>query len=251
MAELGTEILSLRSTLTNSLAEPERAEREARLRTLSSEWCALARSYGMKPPSESFDPFRASRRELTEAIAWTEFGNTFPVRALADGGKLYKEQLVLAHVVRSPALLGQAAAAFEREPSKLLGALYKELHRLGDNTPCKPDDTVASLIARRSNLVRLEANRAAAETAEEERRRPTLGLDGRVGSAETIARYELEQQIAAANPGTPLGAFLASQYAGDTEAMRHAGELGNAVTEAFHGAKEPRHAPRVHGGSRR
>jgi hypothetical protein len=245
LSELGTDILSIRADLKRPMPESERTAKEARLRALSSDWCALARAAGMKPPGDCFDPFRASNRELAEAIAWTELGNTYPVRSLADGGALYREQLALAHLVRSPALFPEATTAFAREPGKLMSALYKELHRLGDETPCTTTDTVESLLARRSRLVRMEGNRAAAEAAEEERRRPTLGLDGRIGSAESVARYELEQQIAAVNPGTTLGSILASQYAGDIEAMRHAGEFGNAFTEMFHGAREPRHAPRV------
>ncbi|MBX3217827.1 MAG: hypothetical protein KF850_37820 [Labilithrix sp.] len=239
MPALAAEVLRLRAEGTRT-REPELGRAiAARVATLSSEWRQLARAKGMQPPDDTFAPFRATDEELTSAILWTFVGDRLPVSAFQDSGARYRDELLLAHAVRSPTLL--PALADTKDP-RLAAALYKELERLGDARPCAAGDTIPSLLARRAELLRLRDNGAAARADDEARKQITLGADGRVGAAESIALYEMEQHILAANPGTTLGAILAATQAGDLEGMRRAGQAGNMVEGVAGGFGRAKHA---------
>jgi hypothetical protein len=229
MAETAAEVMRLRAEKAKTSAPEVAGVLQARIATLSNQWCAQARAAGMKPPTDSFDAFRATDEQLRSAILWTEVGNTYPVSALQDGGAHFRDELLLAHAVRSPVLLGQLVERMKDHPERLIPALHRELQRLGDTRPCSPNDTVDSLLARRSEALRLQSNGANAHAADEARQRVTIGVDGRVGKLEDVITSEMEQQILAANPGTTLGAVLAATSAGDVEGMRRRGKLGNAV----------------------
>jgi hypothetical protein len=109
-----------------------------------------------------------------------------------------------------------------------IARLRSELVQLGDTQGCTDHDTVDSLTARRDHL--LLARQAAADDAEAKRK--YIGLDGHVGTADELARYELEQRMIAANPGSGTGALLAglaSMRGGSVDDIRAAGEAGNLV----------------------
>ncbi len=242
---LATEVVRLRTEKARTTDPGEVRALSQKIAALSSQWCEEARARGMKPPSESFDPFLASDAELASALLWTEVGNAYPVSALTDGGARFQRELRLALVVRSPALLGDAVAG-GKGGSELLGAMYKELRRLGDDRPCTSNDTVESLAARRAEILRQRASGGLVKELEDARRQVTIGLDGHVGTAEQVINYEIEQGIIAANPGSLLGAIgagIAASMGGDIEDMRRAGRAGNAA-EGLGGIRNPNVAKR-------
>lgn len=237
---LATEVVRHRVEKATTTDPGEVRALTQKIAALSSQWCEEARARGMKPPSESFDPFRASDAELASALLWTEVGNAYPVSALADGGARFQREIHLALVVRSPALLREAVASGKAD-AELLGAMYKELRRLGDDRPCTSNDTVESLAARRAEILRQRANAGLVKEREDARRQVTIGLDGHVGTAEQVINYEIEQGIIAANPGSLLGtigAGISASMGGDIEDMRRAGRAGNAA-EGLAGIVKP------------
>lgn len=182
----------------------------------------------MKPPTDSFDPSRASDAELASALLWTEVGNTYPPSALVDGGARFRQELHLASIVRSPVLLDQAIAKGMKNDPALLGAMYKELRRLGDDRPCLATDTLESLAARRAEILW----KRKAEGLAEQQKQKVIGLDGRIGTPEQVAAYELEQGLIAANPGSflgTIGAGISAALGGSIEDRRKAGQAGNAA----------------------
>lgn len=242
---LATEVVRLRAEKAMATDPVEVRALTQKIAALSSQWCEAARARGMKPPSESFDPFRASDAELASALLWTEVGNAYPVSALTDGGARFQREIHLALVARSPSLLRDAVARGKGD-NELLGAMYKELRRLGDDRPCTSNDTVDSLAARRAEILRQRANADLVEEREDARRQVTIGLDGHVGTAEQVIDYEIEQGIIAANPGSLLGtigAGISASMGGDIEDMRRAGRAGNAA-EGLAGIVKPNVAKR-------
>lgn len=228
MDAIASEVLGLRAE-RRSTTDPLKARAlDEKIHALSCRWCELARARGMKPPTDSFDPSRASDAELASALLWTEVGNTYPVGALVDGGVRFQRELHLALIVRSPFLLNEAIAKGMKNDPALLSAMYKELRRLGDDRPCAATDTLESLAARRAEILR----RREADRIAEERSQKVIGLDGRIGTPGQVTSYELEQGLIAANPGSLLGtigAGISASRGGSIEDRRKAGQAGNAA----------------------
>jgi len=233
MAGIAGEVMRLRAEKASSSNDPARARvLEGKIEELSNRWCELARARGMQPPTDSFDPSRASDAELASALLWTEAGNVYPLSALRDGGTRFKKELHLALIVRSPELLAAAVARGKANDPELLGAMYKELRRLGDDRPCTSADTVESLAARRAELLRRRDSTERIGEKEQERRQQTIGLDGRVGTGERIIAYEIEQGMIVANPGSLLGtigAGISASQGGSIDDRRRVGAAGNAA----------------------
>lgn len=243
MGPLATEVLRLRAVLAKTGDPLLRTALATRAHQLSDQWCAMARAAGTKPPAGSFDPFHASDDELRAAVLWTEVGNTFPAASFGHpiDVQRFRDDLLMAMTLRTPGLLDRVIAANPRNRA-LVPLLEEELRRLGDTTGCRAGDTVDSLLLRRAELLAA----ARAKASEEDRARRYMGLDGRIGSAADLASYEAEQYILAANPGTTMGALLAATAAvsgGDVEAIRRAGDAGNAG-EALGGGLAPKGHPR-------
>ena len=232
MDALANDVMRLR-TEKSTTTDPARLRAlSVEANTASSLWCELARARGMKPPSESFDPFHASDAELVSAFQWTEIGNAYPVNALSDGGAHFQKEIHLALIVRSPAMLSEFIAKGEADNPDLLAAMYKELRRIGDDRPCTSKDTVVSLMARRAEVLEQRASGGLADAFEGARRQLTIGLDGRVGTAESIGNYEIEQGILAANPGSLLGtigAGISASHGGSIEDRRRVGQAGKSA----------------------
>jgi hypothetical protein len=226
---LTVDVLRLRAELARTTNPKARGELSARIGRLSAAWCDGARAAGLKPPPDSFDPFRASDEDLKNALLWTEVGNTFPLGAFSHptDPNRFRDDILAAWAVRVPGVLDRVIAANPNDP-RLVPMLEASLRRLGDPSGCEPGETVQSLVKRRAD--RLAARSLAA--ADEASKRITIGLDGRIGTAEAIDGYETVQYILAMNPGTTTGSLLASAAAwrgGDIDDMRHCGELGTEL----------------------
>jgi hypothetical protein len=105
------------------------------------------------------------------------------------------------------------------------------LRRLGDASPSGPTDTIESLYARRQEIVpkrKSEAVQHDLAAADAGRKQLYLGLDGFVGTAESVERYERNEALKASVSDTTLGSILASYLGGgDVEKMRSLGHLGS------------------------
>lgn len=228
LVSLATEVLKQRAELAKLTDATARAASHARIAQLSSQWCQAAAAAGLKPPGPNFDPQRCSRDELQNALLWTEVGNCFPVGTFghAINPENYRNDVLSAWVLQSPGMLDRVIAANPGD-ARLVPLLEADLRRLGDKNGCRPDDTIESLVARRSELLA----KTAKETAVSDKQL-YMGLDGRVGTADSLAKYEGQQYLLALNPGTTTGALLAAvalAEGGGVEEMRRAGATGNAV----------------------
>jgi hypothetical protein len=222
------EVLVTRAALGRATAPAERDALAARFDALSSSWCAMARSVGLAPPDATFDPRLATDRELENALRWATVGNTFP-RGSFEHPVLpsrHLDELLTEHVVRTPSLLDGLLRANAGD-ARLAPLLERDLARGGDSS-CRAADGVDALVARRDALLRTEASRQADADA----KRIEVGLDGRVGTAPALARYEQRELLIALNPGTTVGSLLASYAAlrgHDIDTIRAAGKAGNVV----------------------
>lgn len=202
---------------------------QARVNELRDRWCELSRAAGMGPPSASFNPYLASDEELKSALLWTTLGGTVPIEAaMHDGGVRFREDIIEAVALRTPGLGEELIASYASEPGTQRQLLERELRRLGDRQQCRADDTNATLIARRADLLR----KRDVEEIERGQNELQIGLDGRQGTARWLVEYELEQRVIAMNPGTTTGSIAAAVAAtrgGTTEEIRAAGQAGNAA----------------------
>lgn len=237
LGSLGEEVLRLRAIKNGEEAlgmrgNPDLAAAAGRRAAeLTRQWCRMAEAKGMSPPDDSFVPAFASDHEVRRAVLWANVANVYPARALAaDGGDRYRNDVMTAWCLRSPriadAFLARLVAA---DPARARTVLEGEVRRLGDRNGCKDGDTVASLLARRTELLGFGSTKA----NDASRSRLGTGLDGRSGNADALEGYDTEQYLLAMNPGTTFGGILASIAAtrsgGDVSSIRASGAAGNAI----------------------
>lgn len=222
--------------------EPEVAGAlKMRICMLQSQWVGVASAAGIPQPTGRPDPFTAKPEEVARALMWSEAGGAIPMGELAaDGGKAYQRSIREAVTLR----LRGFDALFEihrGQPEEQKGLLYRELKRLGDTSPAAPSDTVDSLAQRRQEIVskrkseEVQQDLAAADAG---RKQLYMGLDGFVGTADSLQRYERTEALRASVSDTTLGSILASYLGdgGDVQKMRALGQLGSSVEGMAGGA---------------
>jgi hypothetical protein len=230
---LTTEILRLRCVAPASSDAALKSAVAARLGALTAEWCARATASGMKPPASTFDPYRATNADLTNAFLWVHVAGVVPVDvAMHDGSAHFRDDLFEAVALRTPGLDDELLASYASQPGTQRILLERELQRLGDTRQCGTGETNAVLLRRRAELLH-------SPRIENDPSQRYIGLDGRQGTLEQLVDYELEQRVLAMNPGTTAGAIAAGVSAnrgGTTEDIRAAGELGNTIEGIAQGA---------------
>ena len=209
---------------------------DSRVHDLQRRWTESAYATGMQPPPAGVDWRRATDREIDNAALWLEAGGVVPTGELwRNGEQAYRDGVAEATALRTPATAAALIDAYRGQPEKQKELLYRQLGRLGDRQGCSMQESVESLRQRRDDLVRQQGLTAlAASQAERARAAETLyiGIDGRTGTQEALARYAMQERIAAVNPGTTTGSILASfvgMAGGSLDQMRGAGALGNVV----------------------
>jgi len=204
----------------------------AKLHALQTAWLERAHAAGMREPSASFSPWTASSAELSNAFLFTHVGGVLPLEAVRhDGGVQFREDIFEAFALRTRGLDDAVIDSYASEPGTQRVLLERELRRLGDASQCTGSESIDDLRLRRAKLVN-------AVQRPEQDRQLYIGLDGRVGTFDALVDYELEQRALASNPGTTLGSLAASAAAvrgGDTQRIRAAGALGNALQAAAAG----------------
>lgn len=222
------EILRLKRLPVPAGDAPLRAAVTARIGELTAQWAAKAPAENYPAPTAGFDPYGASDRVLRAAFLWTEIGGGVPLQVAMTGGEArFREDIFEAVALRTPGLDTMLLASYEAEPAIERGLIERELLRLGDHSPCRPDDTLATLRDRRTSLLRAVDEKQA--TIDGKIR--WIGLDGRQGTFEQLVDYELEQRVLAMNPGTTAGSLAAAgatMLGADTNGIRAAGAAGNA-----------------------
>lgn len=186
-----------------------------------AEWVTRAKAEGLTPPTGPLDPFRSSPKEIINAFLWSEAGGVVPREELErDGGKAFQTSIRDAVVLRMRGF-DALMSLHEGEPEVQRGFLAQELARRGVKVP-----EGADLVSMRA----LYAESSRSENC----RRPTIGLDGRTGTAESVDSYERQEGIDAMNPGTTLGSLMATFSVVatgevDVDRMRAMGNAGNAA----------------------
>jgi hypothetical protein len=141
----------------------------------------------------------------------------------------------------NPALDGRTALEQKR---RRIDELRVEIAKLGGVAPCRDDDTEESLLWQRNVLMAAKLTKR----AESEATRESMGLDGHAGSGEEVDRYEREQWVAAANPGSGTGVILAGIAAargGSIEDVRASGQAGNEIEGVLGGVGHTLNAARA------
>lgn len=237
LSGLTSEILRLESESVAGHGPAITSAVKTRLASLRAEWTTMAERAGIAPPQARLDPITATPKEVARAYLWTHAGGVVPRGELeADGGAAYLRSVRDATTLQTKgfdALIDLSRA----EPSVQKDLLRRELARLHDTRPANESDSVDFLAARRRQLVAGVAMATTIAEQEAARTQKTIGLDGFVGTAESVDAYEREQKLAAANPGSTLGTLLAVWLGnGDVQRMRAAGGLGNAIEGVAGGA---------------
>lgn len=193
-------------------------------------WVEQAKAAGRPEPRGALDPLRAQPEEIINAWDWLQKGGVIPRDELArDGGKTYRDSIRDAVVLRQQGF--DAMLALHDEPEQR-ALLTRELGLRGVKLPAG-DPSLDDLRALYTRSRRGEdADRAA------------IGLDGRTGTTEHVETYERNEALEAMNPGTGLGAILATIPVAltgklDVEGMRARGQLGEALEGIGGGVGEP------------
>lgn len=230
LSGLTNEILRLESESVAGRAPGITSAVKTRLASLRAEWTTMAERAGLAPPQARLDPITATPKEMARAYLWTHAGGVVPRGELeADGGAAYLRSVRDATTLQTKGF-DALVDLYRAEPNVQKDLLRRELVRLHDTRPASESDSVDFLAARRRQLVTGAAMATTIAEQEAARTQKTIGLDGFVGTAETVEAYEREQKIAAANPGSTLGTLLAVWLGnGDVQRMRAAGGLGNAI----------------------
>lgn len=226
---LAKELVRLKSVHPSPRDAALGAALRTRIGELTTQWCSAATTAGLRPPANGFDPYLASDRELHAAFLWTTLAGAAPRDALmADGGVLFREDVVEAMALRTRHVDDELIASYDADPGTQRMLLERELRRLGDRRECRTDETNADLVARRQTLLRLDDAKLQADIDGAVH----IGLDGQLGTVDALIDYELEQRLLAMNPGTVAGSYFATIAAvsgGDTDDIRAAGAAGNAL----------------------
>jgi hypothetical protein len=220
-----TSIAAEIAKLNTELAKSPDAMRAAQLRALQSDWVAQAKAEGRREPNGPLNPLRATPKEIENAFLWSEIGGVIPRDELArDGGKAYQTSIrdaVVLHVKGFDAVLAM------HSPEERTALLTEELGLRGVTVPAHSSVDDLYALYRQS-------------VGNEESQRPSLGIDGRTGTAENVSRSELDAKIEATNPGSTFGSIFANWYAAatgnyDVDRMRALGNAGNAIEGAAGG----------------
>lgn len=211
-----------------------------RLCMLQSQWVAMATAAGVRQPTSRLDPFSSKPDEIARALMWSEAGGAIPTSELTvDGGKAYSRSIREAVTLNVRGF--DAVMDLHRgQPEEQKALLHRELKRLGDAAPAPPADTIESLSSRRQQIVskrkseEVQQDLAAADAG---RKLLYMGLDGFVGTAQSVERYERNEALKASVSDTTLGSILASYLGGgDVEKMRVLGQLGSNTEGVAGGA---------------
>jgi hypothetical protein len=221
-ASLAGEVMRLKKELAApGHDDATRAALQRQIAFRQSEWVGKAKAAGMHEPTGPVDPFRSSPAEIENAFLWSAVGGVIPREELArDGGVAFGTSVRDAVVLRTRGF--DAVLVLHRGcPDEQRALLQKEL-AMRNVVP--PGD---------ANLETLRA--LYAESVRNERaRRKQIGVDGRVGTADEVDRYDRQQAIDAMNPGSTLGSMMATYSTiingeVDVDRMRQMGETGNAA----------------------
>jgi hypothetical protein len=233
LKSLTIEILRLKKE-TQAQHEPDTSAcLKMRICMLRSQWVGLATAAGIEKPTARLDPFAAKPDEVARAFMWSEAGGVVPFGELAaDGGKAFQggiRDAMTLQVRGFDALLELHSG----QPAREKQLLQRELKRLGDPAPESANDTVQSLSARRQEILSSrKSEEIQKELAESTARSKQLymGLDGFVGTGDSVAQYERSEALKATVSDTTLGSVLANYFGGgDVEKMRALGQLGSNV----------------------
>ncbi|MBX3206710.1 MAG: hypothetical protein KF764_16695 [Labilithrix sp.] len=227
---LTTEIFRIKSALARPLAPDVAQAAKQQLCMLQSQWVGLAKTGNIPEPRGRLDPMTAKPEEVARAFMWSEAGGVIPRAELeADGGKAFQNSVRDALTLRTRGF-GALLDLHRARPDEQKSLLYRELKRLGVTTAPRPEDTVESLDARRREIVLARAAEEERKIEEAARRQLYIGLDGFVGTAQSLVSYERHEALQATNPGTTLGSIMATYLGGDDiQRMRTLGDLGTAV----------------------
>ena len=211
-----------------------------RICMLQSQWVGMASAAGIPQPTGRLDPFAAKPEDVARALMWSEAGGAIPSSELAaDGGKAHQRSIREAVTLRLRGF--DALLELHRgQPEEQKVLLHRELQGLGDTTPNAPGDTVDSLSQRRQENVsrrKSEEVRQDLAAADAGRKQLYMGLDGFVGTADSVQRYERNEALKASVSDTTLGSILATYLGGgDVEKMRALGQVGSNVEGIAGGA---------------
>jgi hypothetical protein len=182
----------------------------------------------MVPPDQlhSMDDVKAAIRREEEFLSM--FGQVAPTD-LRLAHEKYLDHLK--YMRATPLVINDGRTLIQKlqDQERANIAWYRDaLAKLGDKRGCMQGDTAESLRMRWERLV----DERIAASNDAEAKRLYMGLDGKVGTSEELARYELQQRIEAMNPGSGMGiifAGIAAANGGTVEDIRAAGQAGNVV----------------------
>lgn len=233
LKSLTAEILRLKKE-TQAKHEPDTSAcLKMRICMLQSQWVGLATAAGIAKPSARLDPFAVKPDEVARAFMWSEAGGVVPFGELAaDGGKAFQSGIRDAMTLQVRGF--DALLELHRgQPADEKRLLQRELKRLGDPGVESANDTVQSLSARRQEILSGRKSEEIQKNLAESTARSKqlyIGLDGFVGTGDSVARYERSEALKAAVSDTTLGSVLATYFGGgDVEKMRALGQLGSNV----------------------
>jgi len=183
------------------------------------------------------DPIREKERAREQAfvVVRTEPGKVHDLEGLKVDPALHDAlignmkggpPIIDPRAFENPALTG-GATALERK-RKRIEELHAEIAALGGVSRCREDDTEEALLWQRNVLMADKLTKR----SENDATQLSIGLDGHSGPGEEVDRYEREQWVVAANPGSGTGVLLAGIAAargGSIDDVRASGQAGNEI----------------------
>ncbi|MCA9585959.1 MAG: hypothetical protein KC657_11430 [Myxococcales bacterium] len=224
--EIGHEILRLRDAAKAATTPYVRDAIKRREAALVTEWARRAPGEGVPAPKSGFDPARATDRELLAARAWAGIAGGYPSDVVASGRTgAYVASLDDACALRDPKTTRAFMAAMEkRDPTRLRAMLTAELARMGGRRN-HADEKLDVLVDR---VASAKKGTPPAVESREETRRKEIGVDGYVGTADDVRRYEALERIKLAKTDTVAGTFAGGIVAfrgGDIDDIRRTNQV--------------------------
>lgn len=239
LASLTVEIFRLKKESTNPAHDSAtRAALSQQIVMRQSEWVGRAKASGLREPTAALDAMGAKPAEVASAFMWSEAGGVVPRAELErDGGRAFRASVRDAMTLRMSGF--DALLELHRgRPNEQRALLVRSLRDLGIPVPAG-DPSIETLRALREETLLSRSTSALRKEREEARRQVYIGLDGYVGTAERLDRYEREHALAAANPGSTLGSILATYVGSDTERARAWGQIGDTIERVVGAATTP------------